>query len=114
MAEYNVPRPDILKAMPIPEEIREDMIDMITKSAGTVWQRPAIPPAQRSMMTISVLGTVGRLEELRTHIGMGLDNGLTRTEICEVIMQLGVYAGMPAASAAFRVASAVFAERDQR
>jgi 4-carboxymuconolactone decarboxylase len=37
---------------------------------------------------------------------------LTRAEICEVIMQLGVYAGMPAASAAFRVASAVFDERD--
>ena len=76
MSDNTVPRPDILAAMPIPDEIRADMIDMITKSAGTVWQRPAIPPAQRSMMTISVLGTVGRLEELRTHIGMGLDNGL--------------------------------------
>lgn len=112
MPDGDVPRPDILAAMPIPPEIRDDMIDMITKSAGRVWQRPAIPPAQRSMMTISILGTVGRLEELKTHIGMGLDNGLTRTEICEVIMHLGVYAGMPAASAAFRVASAVFAERD--
>jgi 4-carboxymuconolactone decarboxylase len=112
MSENTVPRPDILAAMPIPDEIRADMVDMITKSAGTVWQRPAIPPAQRSMMTISVLGTVGRLEELRTHINMGLDNGLSRLEICEVIMQLGVYAGMPAASAAFRIASAVFAERD--
>jgi 4-carboxymuconolactone decarboxylase len=109
MAE--VDRPDILGALAIPDEIRDDMLALITRSAGTVWQRPAIPAAQRSMLSISVLGALGRMEELRIHIGMGLDNGLTKEQICEVIMQLGIYAGMPAAVAAFRVTTAVFAAR---
>ena len=104
-------RSDILKSLAIPDEIRADMLALIGRSAGTVWQRPAIAPAQRSMLSISVLGALGRMEELRIHIGMGLDNGLSRQEICEVIMQLGIYAGMPAAIAAFRVATAVFEER---
>ncbi len=104
-------RNDILSALAFPPEIRDDMLALITASAGAVWQRPGLPAAQRSLMSISVLGALGRMEELRIHVGMGLDNGLTRGEICEALMQLGIYAGMPAAVAAFRVASAVFAER---
>ena len=47
-----------------------------------------------------------------TNIVPSLDNGLTRQQVCEVIMQLGIYAGMPAAVSGFRVATADFAERD--
>jgi 4-carboxymuconolactone decarboxylase len=112
MADETVPRPDILDSLPIPAEIRADFLDLIRSSAGPVWQRPAIPPAQRSMMSISVLGALGRTEQLRVHIGMGLDNGLSKEEICEVIMQLGIYAGMPAAVAAYSVASVVFDGRE--
>ena len=104
-------RTDILAALAIPDEIRDDMLALIARSAGSVWRRPALPPSQRSLMSISVLGALGRMEELRIHVGMGLDNGLSRLEICEALMQLGIYAGMPAAIAAFRVASAVFSER---
>ena len=111
MAEETVDRPDIMASLAIPAEIRDDMLALITRSAGAVWQRPAIPSSQRSMMSISVLGALGRMEELRIHIGMALDNGLTRDQVCEVIMQLGIYAGMPAAIAAFRVATAVFDSR---
>jgi len=108
-----VPREDILQSLAIPEEIRADMHALIARSAGAVWQRPGLAPAQRSLMSLSVLGAMGRMEEFRTHIGMALDNGLTRKEICEAIMQLGIYAGVPAAVAGFRVATAVFAERDR-
>src|SRR5262245_25871444 len=111
MSDQSVDRPDILGSLAIPDEIRDDMLALITRSAGAVWQRPALPSAQRPMLSISVLGALGRMEELRIHIGMGLDNGLTREQICEVIMQLGIYAGMPAAVAAFRVATAVFNSR---
>jgi 4-carboxymuconolactone decarboxylase len=109
-----VPREDILLSLAIPEEIRADMHALIARSAGAVWQRPGLAPAQRSLMSLSVLGALGRMEEFRTHIGMALDNGLTRAQICEAIMQLGIYAGTPAAVAGFRVASAVFAERDAK
>lgn len=112
-SHQSVDRPDILGSLAIPAEIRDDMLALIARSAGEVWQRPAIDRRYRSMMTISVLGALGRMNELEIHIGMGLDNGLSREEICEVIMQLGIYAGMPAAVAAFRVATAVFAARPQ-
>jgi 4-carboxymuconolactone decarboxylase len=94
----SVSRPDILASLAIPAEIRADA--------------EALSPAQRSLMSLSTLGALGRTEQFRVHVGMALDNGLTRHEICEVILQLGIYAGMPAAVTGFRIASEVFAERD--
>ena len=108
----SVPRQDILASLAIPAEIRDDMHALIARSAGAVWQRPGLTPAQRSLMSLSVIGALNRMEEFRTHVGMALDNGLTRLQICEAIMQLGIYAGTPAAVAGFRVATSVFAERD--
>jgi len=108
----SVSRPDILSSLAIPAEIRADVEAIIARSAGAVWQRPALSPAQRSLMSLSTLGALGRTEQFRVHVGMALDNGLTRHEICEVILQLGIYAGMPAAVTGFRIASEVFAERD--
>lgn len=107
-----VPREDILAALVIPAEIREDANALIAKTAGSVWRRPGLSPAQRSLMSLSTLGALGRTEQFRVHVGMALDNGLTRREICEAILQLGVYAGMPAAVTGFRIATEVFAERD--
>ena len=108
----SVPREDLLASLAIPEEIREDANALIARSAGAVWQRPALSQAQRSLMSLSTLGALGRTEQFRTHVGMALDNGLTRLQICEVILQLGIYAGMPAAVTGFRIATEVFAERD--
>ena len=108
----SVPRQDILASLAIPAEIRGDAEAIIARSAGAVWQRPALSPAQRSLMSLSTLGALGRTEQFRVHVGMALDNGLTRLEICEVILQLGIYAGMPAAVTGFRIATEVFAERD--
>jgi alkylhydroperoxidase/carboxymuconolactone decarboxylase family protein YurZ len=105
----DVPRPDILHGLDIPDEIRADMLELISSAAGRVWNRPAIPRGQRSMMTIAMLTALGRNEELRIHIGMGLDNGLSRADVCEVIMHAAIYAGFPAAVNAFRLASDVFA-----
>lgn len=107
-----VPRQDILASLDIPAEIRADAHALIARSAGAVWQRPALSPAQRSLMSLSTLGALGRTEQFKVHVGMALDNGLSRLEICEVILQLGVYAGMPAAVTGFRIACEVFAERD--
>lgn len=110
----SVPRQDILASLAIPAEIRADAEAIIARSAGAVWQREALSPAQRSLMSLSTLGALGRTEQFRVHVGMALDNGLSRLEICEVILQLGIYAGMPAAVTGFRIAAEVFAERDGR
>ncbi|HEV8295786.1 MAG TPA: carboxymuconolactone decarboxylase family protein, partial [Acidimicrobiales bacterium] len=60
------------------------------------------------MITIAMLTALGRQDELRIHIGLGLDNGLSKTEVCEVIMHAAVYAGFPAAVTGFRIATEVF------
>ena len=108
----SVPRPDILASLAIPEEIRADAQALIARSAGAVWQRPGLSQDKRSLMSLSTLGALGRWDQFRVHVGMGLDNGLTRLEICEVILQLGIYAGMPAAVSGFQIATEVFAQRD--
>ena len=107
----DIPRPDVLEALAMPDEIRDDMQELVRTAGGMVWNRPGLPAAQRSMVTIAMLTALGRWEELRFHIGFGLDNGATRDEICEVLMHAAVYAGFPAAVNGMRVASEVFASR---
>ena len=79
---------------------------------GAVWSRPGLERSMRSVITISVLTALGRGEELKSHIRMGLNNGLTRDELKEVFLHVGIYAGVPTAVAAVRAAMEVFAEID--
>lgn len=82
----SVSRPDILSALKIPAEIRADAEAIIARSAGAVWQRPALSRVRRSLMSLSTLGALGRWDQFRVHVGMALDNGLSRLEICGVIL----------------------------
>jgi alkylhydroperoxidase/carboxymuconolactone decarboxylase family protein YurZ len=109
--DNEIPRPDVLEALPMPAEIRDDMQELVRVAGALVWNRPGIPAAQRSMVTIAILTALGRWDELRFHIGFGLDNGLSRDEVCEVLMHAAVYAGFPASVSGMRIASEVFAER---
>ena len=72
-----------------------------------MWSRPGLTPAQRSLVTISVLAARGHLRPLREHIQIGLGNGLTSTEIIEAIIQCSLYAGFPAMVAAMEIAADV-------
>ena len=65
----------------------------------------------RSVTNLSMLTALNRPHELKLHVNGALNNGLTREEICEVLLQAGVYCGLPAAVDAFRVAQEVFKER---
>ncbi len=80
---------------------------------GAVWARPGLERSTRSTITISVLTALGRTEELKGHIRMGINNGLTRDELKEIFLHVGVYAGVPTAVSAVRVALEVFAELDK-
>ena len=80
---------------------------------GAVWARPGLERVTRSTITISVLTALGRIEELKGHIRMGMNNGLTREELNEIFLHVGVYAGVPTAVAAVRAAMEVFAEMDK-
>ncbi len=82
---------------------------------GDIYSRPGLSPKQRQIATIASLVTLGNAPtELKAHIQGSLNVGCTRDEIVEVIMQMAVYAGFPAAVNALLVAKAVFAELDQK
>ncbi len=92
-----------------------DFQDFITRYAwAEVWARPQLTRAERSIATLASLVTGGHETELRMHVRAALRNGLTRTQIAEVIHHTALYAGLPAANAALAVMREVFAEqRDQ-
>jgi 4-carboxymuconolactone decarboxylase len=80
---------------------------------GQIWSRPGLELPHRSMITIAALTALGREVELRAHIRGGLNLGLTREQIVEVILQMAFYAGQPAAHAGFRAAKEVFDQLDK-
>ncbi|MFF3856122.1 4-carboxymuconolactone decarboxylase [Micromonospora sp. NPDC002575] len=85
-----------------------DFQDFITRYAwGEVWSRPGLDRRTRSCVTLAVLAALHHDEELAMHVRAALRNGLSPQEVAEVLLQVGVYAGVPAANRAFRVAREV-------
>lgn len=88
-----------------------DFQDFITRYAwGEIWSRPQLSRPQRSIATLASLVTGGHTDELRMHVRAALRNGLTRSEIAEVIQHTAIYAGLPAANSALAIMREVFAE----
>ena len=79
---------------------------------GDVWARPQLSRRDRSLIVISVLATIGSTEELSLHTQVGLNNGLTRTEIEELVLHVAAYAGFPMAMQASRVVTDRFCQID--
>ncbi|MGH8138364.1 MAG: carboxymuconolactone decarboxylase family protein [Steroidobacteraceae bacterium] len=77
---------------------------------GKIWRRPGLDRKQRSLLNLAMLSVLNRPHELKTHIRGALTNGLTPAEICEVFLQVMIYAGVPAAVDSFRIANEAFAE----
>jgi 4-carboxymuconolactone decarboxylase len=88
--------------------------EFITRYAwGGVWSRPGLDRQTRSAVTLAVLAALGREREFELHVRAARRNGLTEAEIGEVLLQTAVYAGVPAANAAFAVAQrALESERE--
>jgi 4-carboxymuconolactone decarboxylase len=90
-----------------------DFQDFITRYAwGEIWGRPGLDRRTRSCITLAILTAFNYEDELAMHVRAALRNGLTRDEIKEVLLQAGVYAGVPAANRAFAIAQTVFGELD--
>ncbi len=79
---------------------------------GAVWGREELPKKTRSMLNIAMIGTLNRNHELKMHVKGAIRNGCTREEIREVLLQVAIYAGVPAAVDSFRVAKEALAELD--
>jgi 4-carboxymuconolactone decarboxylase len=75
---------------------------------GDIWERPGLSKRDRSLITIAALVAMVRPDQLVTHLQRGINNGLTRDEIVEVITHMAIYAGWPAAMTAAHIATDVF------
>jgi 4-carboxymuconolactone decarboxylase len=88
-----------------------DFQDFITRYAwGEIWTRPGLSRPERSMITLAMLAALGRDEELALHLRAAVRNGLTHAQISEVLLQVAVYAGVPAANRAFAIAAQTLAQ----
>ena len=91
----------------------EEYQDLITRYAwGEIWTRPGLPRHTRSLLTLALMVALNRSDEFRMHVRAAANNGVSRDEIKEVILQCAIYAGVPAANAAFHMAQDVFNEID--
>ena len=92
----------------------EEFQDMITRYAwGEIWTRPGLSRHARSLIVLATTVALNRAEEFRLHVRAALNNGVTREEIKEVLLQTAIYCGVPAANSAFHNAQDVFAEIDR-
>ena len=88
-----------------------DFQDFITRTAwGDVWQRPGLERRERSIATLSICIALRHWDEFALHVRAAKNNGLSDEEIAEVIQHAAVYAGVPAANHAFKVAAPILAE----
>jgi 4-carboxymuconolactone decarboxylase len=77
---------------------------------GDIWARPELSPRDRSLITCAALVTNGSTEQLRSHLGRARQNGLSETELKEMIIHLAFYAGWPRAISAITLARELFAD----
>ena len=80
---------------------------------GDIWTRPGLERKTRSMLVIAITAALGRLEELELHLRASRNTGITRDEVKELLLQVGAYAGVPAANTAFKIAAKVYRQIDE-
>ena len=94
-------------------EVTEEFQNLITRYAwGEIWTRDGLPRHTRSLLTIAMMVALNRGEELALHLRAARNNGVTRDEIKEVLLQTAIYCGVPAANSAFHLADKIFKEQD--
>ena len=103
----------VRQALDTADDFNQPMQELVTEYCwGAVWGRDGLERKTRSMLNLAMISTLNRPHELRAHLRGALTNGVTREEICEVFLQVAIYAGVPAGVDSFRIAREVFAEID--
>jgi 4-carboxymuconolactone decarboxylase len=91
------------------------LIDLTEKVLfGDVWERPGLSKRDRSLITCATLVALNRTDQLKGHLGRALDNGVTESEISELITHLAFYGGWPVAMSGAQVAKGVFEDRKKK
>ena len=95
------------------DDFSRQLQELVTEYCwGAVWDRPGLDRKTRSIINLAMLTALNRPHELKLHIKGALNNGLSKAEIGEVLLQTAVYCGVPAAVDSFRSAREVFAQLD--
>ncbi len=102
------------KSLNAANDFNRDFQNLVTEYCwGAGWGRSALSRRDKSLLNLVMLGTLNRSQEFKLHLKGALTNGCTREEIKDTLMQLAIYAGIPAGVEAFRLAREVFAEVDK-
>ncbi len=92
----------------------DDFQTFITEGAwGSVWSRPGLTKRERSIVTLALLAGLGHEEEFAMHVRATLNTGASAEDIKEALLHVAVYAGVPAANSAFRIAKQELAKRQE-
>ena len=95
-------------------DLNSEFQELITRYAwGEIWTRAGLPRHTRSLITVAMMVALNRGEEFRLHVRAAFNNGVTRDEIKEVLLQTAIYCGVPAANSSFHMAEDVFAQMEK-
>jgi 4-carboxymuconolactone decarboxylase len=99
------------KALAAADEFSMPLQEMATETCwGYIWGREGLSRRDRSVVNLALISVLNRPHELRAHVKAALRNGVTKKEMAEILLQVGCYAGIPAAVDSFRVAKEAISE----
>ena len=101
------------KSIQSADDFNRPMQELVTQYCwGDVWNRPGLDRRTRSMLNLAMLSALNRPHELKLHVRGALRNGVTKDEIKEVLLQVAIYCGVPAAIDGFRTAREALKEAE--
>ncbi len=93
------------------DDFNRPLQELVTQYCwGEVWGRPGLDHKTRSMLNLAMISALNRPHEVRAHVRGAINNGLTKDQIMEVLLQVAIYCGVPAAVDSFRIARDTFKE----
>ena len=93
------------------DDFMQDFQELLTSYCwGAVWGREGLSRRERSLLNLGMLASMGKIEELKLHVRGAINNGLSVDDIKEALLQVAIYAGVPASLSAFKAAQAVLKE----
>ena len=96
------------------DDFTQPLQDLVTEYCwGWAWGREELSKRDRSMINLAMISVLNRPHELRVHVKGAIRNGLTKDEIREVLLQVGIYGGIPCAVDSFRIAKEALAELEK-
>lgn len=101
------------KSISAADDFSRPMQELATEYCwGRVWSRPGLSRRDRSVINLAMISALNRPHELKLHVKAALTNGLSRSEISEIFLQIAIYCGLPAGIDSVRIAREAFAEVD--